>query len=145
MKLVVGVSGVAVMKARRRTKRMRPSRSSGSIAPPGAIDPDDLEGRMRFVRLRAFITATPETPTTSFMFYIQSRNFAVDNVPLTGRLMTDFRRVFDQDVAVMEGQQRASDAWPDAPTIDINVDAPPLAMRRLMRQLIASENGAAAA
>ena len=115
------------------------------FAPPGAIDPDDLEGRMRFVRLRAFITATPETPTTSFMFYIQSRNFAVDNEPLTGRLMTDFRRVFDQDVAVMEGQQRASDAWPDAPTIDINVDAPPLAMRRLMRQLIADENGAAAA
>ena len=33
----------------------------------------------------------------------------------------------------------------NASTIDINVDAPPLAMRRLMRQLIAAENGAAAA
>ena len=44
-----------------------------------------------------------------------------------------------EDVAVMEGQQRNATALPGAPTIDINIDAPPLAMRRLVQQHLAEE------
>jgi phenylpropionate dioxygenase-like ring-hydroxylating dioxygenase large terminal subunit len=109
------------------------------FAPAGAIGPEDLAQRSRHVRLNAFITATPETPSSSFMFYVQARNFARDNHELTGRVVTDFRRVFDQDIAVMEAQQRVNDQRPDAPTIDVNVDAPPLAMRRLLAERIAAE------
>ena len=112
------------------------------FAPKGAIAEDDEGGRDRFVRFRAFITATPETAGSSFMFYAQARNFALDDAGLSRRLVEDFRRVFGEDVAVMEAQQRANEASPDAPSIDINVDAPPLAMRRLMRELIAAEDGA---
>ncbi|HUB94274.1 MAG TPA: aromatic ring-hydroxylating dioxygenase subunit alpha [Stellaceae bacterium] len=113
------------------------------FAPTDAgLAPDDLDGRSRYPRLRAFITATPETPSTSFMFYLQARNFAKENVDFNNRVVADFRRVFHEDIAVMEAQQRVNDAMPDAPTVDVNVDAPPLAMRRLLNDLLAAEAGA---
>jgi hypothetical protein len=42
----------------------------------------------------------------------------------------------------MEAQQRVNDAMPSAPRIDINVDGPHLAMRQLIRRLVAEEQGA---
>jgi phenylpropionate dioxygenase-like ring-hydroxylating dioxygenase large terminal subunit len=110
------------------------------FAPAGQLAEDDVPAREKFVRLHAFITATPETENTSFMFYVQSRNFDIDNAELTRRMVGDFRRVFDEDVAVMEGQQRTTDARPNAPTVDIIIDAPPLAMRRLVQDRMAAEN-----
>jgi vanillate O-demethylase monooxygenase subunit len=109
------------------------------FAPAGALAPEDVEGRNKFMRFHAFITATPETPSSSFMFYVQARNFAHDNHEMTRRVVADFRRVFGEDIAVMEAQQRVNDARPDAPTIDINLDAPPFAMRRLVRERLAAE------
>jgi len=112
------------------------------FAPAGKIAPEDDAERSRYVRFHAFITATSETPSSSFMFYVQARNFARDNHELTRQVVTDFRRVFFEDIAVMEAQQRVSDRRPDAPTIDVNVDAPPLAMRRLLAERIAAEAAA---
>ena len=40
---------------------------------------------------------------------------------------------------MLEAQQRMLDLKPDAPTIDINVDAAPLAARRMLDRLIAAE------
>jgi len=110
------------------------------FAPAGKLAPDDEAGRHNFVRLHALITATPVTPSTSLMFYVQTRNFAHDNPELTRRMVGDFRKVFGEDIAVMEGQQRVNDTRPDAPTIDINLDVPPFAMRRLMNELLATES-----
>ncbi len=53
--------------------------------------------------------------------------------------------VFLQDVGAMEWQQRVMESHPDAPTIDINVDAPHLAMQQLVRRLIEEEQAATAA
>ena len=107
----------------------------------GTLDGDQGQG----IGFRALITATPETETTSFMFYAQVRNFAHDNEALTETFTNDFYNVFLQDVGAMEAQQRVMERHPDAPTIDINVDAPHLAMRQLMRRLIDEEQAAAAA
>jgi phenylpropionate dioxygenase-like ring-hydroxylating dioxygenase large terminal subunit len=112
------------------------------FAPSGALSPEDEAGRDKFIRFHAFITATPETPSSSFMFYVQARNFARDNHEMTRRVVEDFRRVFSEDIGVMEAQQRINDAMPDAPGIDINVDAPPLAMRRLLSECMAAEAAA---
>jgi phenylpropionate dioxygenase-like ring-hydroxylating dioxygenase large terminal subunit len=90
---------------------------------------------------RACITATPETERTSLMFYAQCRNFLIDNAEITKIFVTDFRNLFLEDIAVMEAQQRVNDAMPDAPTIDINVDGPHLAMRALIRGLAARGQG----
>ncbi|HEV8016111.1 MAG TPA: aromatic ring-hydroxylating dioxygenase subunit alpha [Stellaceae bacterium] len=91
------------------------------------------------VRLRALITATPETETTSFMFYAQSRNFAVGNEAVSERFIKQIRAVFDQDIAVMEGQQRNNALLPDAPRIEIRCDVPVVAMHRLIEQAAARE------
>jgi vanillate O-demethylase monooxygenase subunit len=91
------------------------------------------------VRLRALITATPETETTSFMFYAQCRNFALGNDEVSKRFIQQIRAIFDQDIAVMEGQQRINSMLPNAPTIEIRCDVPVIAMRRLVTQAAARE------
>ena len=91
------------------------------------------------VRLRALITATPETETSSFMFYAQCRNFATGNEEVSKRFIQQIRAIFDQDIAVMEGQQRINSMLPNAPTIEIRCDVPVVAMRRLVMQAAAHE------
>lgn len=96
------------------------------------------------VRLRALITATPETETSSFMFYQQCRNFAVGNEEVSGRFIRSIRDVFFQDIAVMEGQQRINAAMPEAHRIAIRADAPVIAMHRLVEEALAGEAAARA-
>jgi vanillate O-demethylase monooxygenase subunit len=95
------------------------------------------------VRLRALITATPETETTSFMFYAQCRNFARGNDEVSKRFIQQIRAIFDQDIRVMEGQQRINSMLPNAPTVEIRCDVPVVAMRRLVLQAAARERGEA--
>jgi vanillate O-demethylase monooxygenase subunit len=102
------------------------------FAPAGTSRPS--EDRSKSAYLTILLTATPQTETTSFMFYAQIRNFAIDDAELTKRFAENSRVIFEEDVAVLEAQQRVFSARPDAPTIDINVDAPGLAMRRLVAQ-----------
>jgi phenylpropionate dioxygenase-like ring-hydroxylating dioxygenase large terminal subunit len=112
------------------------------MALPGRGEPgSNREGAIDF---RALISTTPETPRTSHLFYAQVRNFAHDDVALAAKWVAEFRDLFMEDVGAMEAQQEVYDRYPDAPTIDINTDAPQLAMRRLLRQLIAEESRVAA-
>jgi len=107
------------------------------FGPPGEIGRDgDWD---RGVRLRVLITATPETETSSFMFYQHCRNFAVGDEAASAGFTKTIRGVFLDDVAVMEGQQRINSARPDAPTIEIRADVPVVAMRRLVRQFAEQE------
>jgi phenylpropionate dioxygenase-like ring-hydroxylating dioxygenase large terminal subunit len=113
----------------------------GGMARAGAYKPtDDLDAATDF---RIPITATPETETTTFMFYAHCRTFAQDDKALTAKMVDDFRRVFQEDVDAMEAQQRMMTLKPGAPTIDINVDAAHLAMRQLLRRLAAGERSEA--
>lgn len=91
------------------------------------------------VRLRALITATPESETSSFMFYQQVRNFAVGNAEVSRRFIANIRDIFLEDIAVMEGQQRTNSAMPGARTVEIRADVPVVAMRRLVREFAARE------
>lgn len=92
--------------------------------------------------LRVPISTTPETERSSLMFFCQTRNFAVDDPELTKVFQRDFLEVFHQDVAVLEAQQRVFDERPDASTVDINVDAPTIAMRAVNRRLLDRERTA---
>jgi hypothetical protein len=112
------------------------------FAPLGQIAPDgDLNAG---VDLKALITATPETDTTSHMFYAQVRNFAVDDPEVTKHFVDDVKAIFLEDVGVMEAQQRVKLLKPGAPTIDIHADAPHLAMRRLVERMLKEEEETAA-
>jgi hypothetical protein len=101
------------------------------FVPTGKIGPGG--DRDQGLRLRALLTATPETATTSFFFYVQCRNFAVGNEAISDQFGIAFRKVMGEDIAVMEAQQRVNDSMPDAPTVAIQLDEPVIAMRRLLR------------
>ena len=107
------------------------------FAPPGEFGLNT--DRSKAMGFRPLITATPETEETSFMFYAQCRNFDVGNAELTKTMIADFRGVFHEDIAVMEAQQRMNSAYGEAGKIDINADAPHLAMRQLIRRLATTE------
>jgi vanillate O-demethylase monooxygenase subunit len=109
------------------------------FAPAGKIGIDDDKAEAQ--RVSIFISATPETENTSFMFYAQARNFAKDNEELSRIYKHGSKVIFDEDIAIMEAQQRASDAHPDAPHVDINFDAPGMAMRQLVQRYLAKETG----
>ena len=83
---------------------------------------------------------TPETARTTHHFYAHSRLFQIDSAAMDEIYRTDFLRVFHQDLAIMEAQQRMVDEMPDAPVVDINVDAPALTMRKLLAERISAQS-----
>ncbi len=101
----------------------------------GAPDGDRSHG----IELKAVSVPTPETKRTCHYFFAFPRAFALDDPAMDKVFNEDFVDVFREDVAVLEAQQRMLDLEPDAPRIDINVDAAPLAARRLLDRMIAAE------
>jgi len=91
-------------------------------------------------QLYALITATPETETSSFMFYAQCRNFGVEDAEMTAKFVRDVKVVFGEDVIVMEAQQRNGAADPEVRRMDINADAPAIAMREIVRRYQSMES-----
>ena len=106
----------------------------------GVLDGDRPQG----IAFHALSAATPETATTSHQFYAHPRMFALDSEEMDEVYRVDFKRVFMEDVEMMEAQHAAIERDPERALIDINVDAPALAMRSLVAGRIAAENGAAA-
>jgi vanillate O-demethylase monooxygenase subunit len=109
---------------------------AGMVPPGHGMAGHNRRGGVDF---RALISATPETERTSHLFYAQTRNFAHDDQGLAEIWVREFRDLFLEDVRVMEAQQEVNDQEPGAETIDINSDAPQIAMRRLLKQLIDEE------
>ena len=85
-------------------------------------------------------------------WYVAARSAEVTRRPLARTLLGlddpameqifsgDMVRVFNEDIPVLEAQQRMRELNPDAPMIDIKVDAAPLAARRMLQALLTSEN-----
>ncbi len=111
------------------------------FAPDGEVPPEGPYDRG--VRLWALITATPEAETSSFMFYAQCRNFGVDDPGMTEKFVGDVRAIFGEDVTVMEAQQRNGATRSEIRRIDINANAPSLAMRRIIERHAEREEASA--
>jgi phenylpropionate dioxygenase-like ring-hydroxylating dioxygenase large terminal subunit len=99
--------------------------------------------RPQGVAFHALSVATPETATTTHQFYAHPRMFGLDSAEIDEVYRVDFKRVFMEDVEMMEAQQAAMDRDPEKPWIDINVDAPGIAMRSLLASHIAAQGGGA--
>ena len=48
----------------------------------------------------------------------------------------DMVRVFHEDIPILEAQQRMRELKPEAPSVDITVDAAPLAARRMLQAML---------
>jgi len=99
-----------------------------------------LEGKANdVVNLQSPNEVTPETEGSSFLFYGHARNFHLGNETTTQRIRNEMLKIYREDIDMMEGQQRRMAREPDRALLAINQDAPVVAMRRVVRQLIEAE------
>jgi hypothetical protein len=99
----------------------------------------DERGRIDLMALSA---PTPETERSTHYFFGFVRNFGLADPNMEQVLSADMVRVFNEDFPILEAQQRMLELKADAPKIDIQVDAAPLAARRMLQALIAKEGSA---
>ena len=102
-----------------------------ALAGTGARGGDRSQGVTGFV----INFLTPETETTSHYFWNFVRDFDRGNAALTWTMTETTTRVFMQDVTMLEAQQRALSAVPDATLRNLNIDAGGVRARRLIDRL----------
>lgn len=99
--------------------------------------------RSHAIEFRVVNAPTPETATSTHYFYARARRFAQESAEMDEIFRTRFDEVFMEHKAVLEAQQRRLNAAPHAARIDINVDTPGIAVRRLLRAMIDQERAGA--
>jgi len=93
----------------------------------------------RRIDLMALSAPTPETERTTHYFFGFVRNFGLADPEMEKIFSGEMVRVFNEDIPVLEAQQRALDK-PGVPAgVDIKVDAAPLAARRMLQALLARQ------
>ena len=91
---------------------------------------------------------TPETETTTWYFWGMARNFNPQDKALTGNIQKEHKRIFLQDVDVLEAQQRNLEANPGRRLLMLNIDSGGVQARRIIERLVKQEqeeNAASAA
>ena len=77
---------------------------------------------------------TPESETTCRYYWGMARSFGVRDAGLTERMRQSQAGVFDEDVVVLEAQQRNIDLRPDLKLTTLGIDAGGAHARRLMER-----------
>ena len=77
---------------------------------------------------------TPESETTCRYYWGMARSFGVGDAGLTERMRQSQAWVFDEDVVVLEAQQRNIDLRPDLKLTTLGIDAGGAHARRLMER-----------
>lgn len=102
----------------------------------GAPDGDRSQG----IEFHNANSVTPETAASTHYFYAHARRFAQDSETVDEIYRKGFRDVFLEDVEILAAQQASLAATAGRRMIDINVDGPGLALRRMLADRIAAEN-----
>ncbi|HET9976949.1 MAG TPA: aromatic ring-hydroxylating dioxygenase subunit alpha [Burkholderiaceae bacterium] len=95
--------------------------------------------RSRGVNGYVLNTITPETATTCHYFWAFARNYRLGDQRLTHELREGVARIFREDEAILEAQQRAIDRQPARTFNNLNIDAGALWARKLIDALVAAE------
>jgi vanillate O-demethylase monooxygenase subunit len=82
---------------------------------------------------------TPETETTMWYFWGMARNFNVTDKNLTAQIKEGQGKVFAEDTAVLEAQQRNLTLYKNRKLLLLNIDAGGVQSRRIIDRLIAAE------
>ena len=97
---------------------------------------DTLEDHDSGVRGFVIDSMTPETETTCHYFWGMARNFAITDAGITGQLKTQQCTVFEEDVEVLEMQQKSIAANPDMRLRSLSIDSGGSHARRILEKLI---------
>ena len=104
----------------------------------GSCNPD-LGEPGEGMHIRSLNAPTPETKTSTYYFFGHARDFAIGNKEVSDDLFSMVSQTFDEDVVILEAQQKMLTDWPENGLIDINLDAPGIAVRRMLARDIEAE------
>ena len=110
----------------------------------GPVGAGEFGGRTEYtsgIHIRALNAPTPETEHSSFYFYAHVWDFRLDDAGWKQQMYDGFLMTFLEDVDILEAQQASLMRDPDRPLIDLNVDGPGLAARRMVAERIEAEKG----
>jgi vanillate O-demethylase monooxygenase subunit len=82
---------------------------------------------------------TPETETSIWYFWGMARNFRVGDSALTEQIRQGQGKVFAEDTAVLEAQQRNLTLYRNRKLLKLNIDAGGVQARRIIDRLLAQE------
>ncbi len=82
---------------------------------------------------------TPETETSMWYFWGMARHFKPQDTQLTAQIREGQGKVFAEDTAVLEQQQRNLSRFPDRKLLMLNIDAGGVQARRVIDRWIAAE------
>jgi vanillate O-demethylase monooxygenase subunit len=88
---------------------------------------------------------TPETETSIWYFWGMARNFNPHDKALTASIREGQARIFGEDLAMLERQQRNLQAHPGRALLKLNIDVGGVQARRVLDRLVACEQGVAPA
>lgn len=84
---------------------------------------------------------TPETETSHWYFWGMARRFAVNDEALTATIREGQGKIFSEDMAVLESQQRNLARHADRKLLKLNIDAGGVRSRMMIDRAIANEQG----
>jgi vanillate O-demethylase monooxygenase subunit len=82
---------------------------------------------------------TPETETSIWYFWGMARNFNVHDKALTATIREGQGKIFSEDLAILEAQQRNLLAQPDRALLKLNIDSGGVQSRRVLDRILAGE------
>lgn len=86
---------------------------------------------------------TPETETAIWYFWGMARNFKPGDKTLTAAIRDGQGKIFAEDLAVLEAQQKSLSAHPERKLLNLSIDAGGVRSRRILERLVAEERGEA--
>ena len=84
---------------------------------------------------------TPETEASHHYFWGMARQFAVEDEALTASIREGQRRIFSEDLDMLEQQQRNLSQYPERRLLKLNIDAGGVRSRMMIDRAIAQESG----
>lgn len=109
------------------------------VAPTGTGAPDG--DRSAGINGYVLNTVTPGRPGTCLYFWSFTRNYHLRDQGLTSLLRASIARVFAQDSAMLNAQQRAIETTPGYEFYNLNIDTGGMWVRRLIDARVAAEQG----
>lgn len=82
---------------------------------------------------------TPETDTSMWYFWGMARRFKPRDAGLTDAIRDGQRKIFHEDLEVLERQQLNHEAWPDRRLLRLNIDSGGTMARRMIDRLLKAE------
>jgi phenylpropionate dioxygenase-like ring-hydroxylating dioxygenase large terminal subunit len=107
------------------------------VAPTGTGAPQG--DRSQGVSMVVINTITPATDRTCHYFWANVRDYQLGEQKVTTQIRDSITKVFAEDEAIVEAQQRAIDDHPDHVFYNLNIDAGAMWARRQIDRMVAAE------